>query len=106
LALVQEALADVDFLILVAAERGAQRRTLLPAVAAKVRAAARLREEQGLDFALQVEGDLDQGNIEDLVRGGADILVVGSDIFTHIEPKTHLAELIRLAAEAGRVTRA
>ncbi len=106
LALVEESLPALDFLTILTAEPGAGDQALLSTGAAKVRAAARRREELGLDFMIQVEGSLGRENIEELVLAGADILVVGADIFTHNEPKTHLAELIRLAGGAGRVARA
>jgi pentose-5-phosphate-3-epimerase len=52
-----------------------------------------------------VEGGVDFQNFEELVRAGADILVVGSAIFHSDNPKARLTELMRLAAGAKQISR-
>jgi ribulose-phosphate 3-epimerase len=106
LVLVDEVLPEADSVTILSADSGLQGDRFLPGSLAKVRAAARQREERGLNFALAVEGGLEAENVADLVRAGADILVVGSAIFSHDEPGKHLAELIRIAAGVGGITRA
>jgi len=106
LALLEAVLADLDFVMILAADPGLKDQRFLPGCVAKVRAAARQREERGLNFALEVEGGLEAENVAELVRAGADILVVGSAIFIHNDPGKHLAEMIRTAAEAGGIARA
>ena len=106
LAVLDETLADLDFVTILAADPTLKGQRFLPGSVAKVRTAGRTRQERGLDFALQVEGGLEEGNLAELVHAGADILVVGSAIFTHKEPGKHLAEMIRAAAEAGGTARA
>jgi ribulose-phosphate 3-epimerase len=66
-----------------------------------VRAASHIRAELHLDFALQVEGAVGRGNLQELARAGADILVVGSVIFDNDDPQARLTEMIRLAGEIG-----
>ncbi len=106
LAVVDEALADLDFVTILAADPALKEQCFLPGSVAKVRTARRTRQDRGLNFALQVEGGLEKVNLAEIVHAGADILVVGSAIFTHREPGKHLAELVRLAAEAGGTMRA
>jgi ribulose-phosphate 3-epimerase len=98
-----EVWGDIDFLTILAADPGLHERGFLPRSVAKVRQAFRLREEERLDFALQVEGGIGLDNLEALLGAGADILVAGSAIFHNEAPGTRLAEMIRLAA-AGRQT--
>jgi ribulose-phosphate 3-epimerase len=106
LALLDNVAAEVDSVTILTADPGLKRQRFLPGSLAKVRAATRLREERGLNFALAVEGGLEAEHVVDLVRARADILVVGSAIFIHDEPGKHLADLIRIAAEAGGIARA
>ena len=106
LTVLDETLADLDFVTILAADPSLNGQRFLPRSVAKVRAAGRMRQERGLNFALQVEGGIEDGNLAELVHAGADILVVGSAIFTNREPGIHLAEMIRSAAEAGGIMRA
>jgi ribulose-phosphate 3-epimerase len=106
LAVLDEVLPDLDFVTILAADPTLKGQRFLPGSVAKVRAAARTRQERGLSFGLQVEGGVGEENLAELVRAGADILVVGSAIFTHKGPAKHLAGMMRTAAEAEGITRA
>jgi ribulose-phosphate 3-epimerase len=100
-----DAFGELDYLTVLTADAGNRERAFIPAAVQKVRRAFRLREDRGLDFALQVEGGVDFQNFEELVRAGADILVVGSAIFHSDNPKARLTELMRLAAGAKQISR-
>ncbi len=100
-----EVLGELDFLTILTADPGDKEEAFIPAGLQKVRTASRAREDRRLDFALQVEGGIRIANLEDLVRAGADILVVGSAIFHNDEPKARLAEMVRLAAGAQQISK-
>ena len=55
----------------------------LPAAAAKVRDIACLRDQEGADFLISVDGGVDDETAARLARDGADVLVAGSFIFGH-----------------------
>jgi ribulose-phosphate 3-epimerase len=101
LAAVGEVLDEIDFLNVLTAEPSLREEPFTPASTEKLRGAMQMRAERRLDFALQVEGGIGPGKIEELARAGADILVAGSAIFDSVDPRTRLRELIRLAATAG-----
>jgi len=90
-----------------AAPRGGQARaeplpaTPIRAAVGRIRAAAKARQEQGLDFAIVAEGGVTFESCRELVQAGADILVAGSAIFHTENPKARLTELIRLATAPG-----
>jgi len=96
---------ELDFLTILTAVPGDKEEAFIPAALEKVRAASRAREDHRLDFVLQVEGGVSFANLEDLIRAGADILVVGSAIFHNDEPKACLAEMVRLAAGAQQISK-
>lgn len=95
---VADILEEIDFLTILAADPGNGEETFVPRAMAKVSNALRARENRRLDFSIQVEGGVDFQNFEEFVRAGADILVVGSAIFSNDNPKARLAEMIRLAS--------
>lgn len=102
---VVDALEELDYLTVVAAESGLDQGTFIPGSMTKVGAAARMRDERRLEFAIQVEGGVGLNNLEQLIRAGADILVAGSAIFHSDNPKGRLTEMIHLASEMRQPSR-
>ncbi len=102
---VAEILEEIDFLTILAAAPGNGEETFVPRGMAKVSTARRARETRRLDFSLQVEGGVDFQNFEEFVRAGADILVVGSAIFSNDSPEARLAEMLRLASGARQTSK-
>lgn len=95
---VVDSLGEIDFLSVLSADPGIEEHAFIARSTAKVHAAARARKERQLGLAIQVEGGIGFDQIEELVRAGADILVVGSAIFDNDDPKARLKEMIRLAS--------
>ncbi len=102
---VVDALEGLDFLTVVAAESALDQQALIPGSVTKVGAAARMRDERRLEFAIHVEGGVGLDNLEKLIRAGADILVAGSAIFHSDNHKIRLIEMIRLASEMRKASR-
>ncbi len=104
-----ESLADVmeelDFLTILIADRGIHEQPSVARGIKKVIRASRARDERRLDFSLQVEGEMRYGNLDEWVRAGADILVVGSAIFSNHDPKARLTEMIRQASAVGQISK-
>ena len=100
---VGEVMGEVDFLNVLTAEASLREQPFIPASTAKLRAAAQMRADRRLDFAIQAEGGIGPEKIESLARAGADILVAGSAIFDSVDPRARLSEMIRVAM-AVRVT--
>jgi ribulose-phosphate 3-epimerase len=101
---ITDILGDLDFLTILTADGGLKEQRFIPGMVSKLRAAAQVRAARRLDFAIQVEGGLTLGNAESLARAGADILVAGSAIFSNVDPKARLGELMRLAAGAPQTS--
>jgi ribulose-phosphate 3-epimerase len=95
---VSEMWGEIDFLNILTAEPSLREQGVIPAATAKVRAAAQARADRRLDFAIQAEGGIGPGNLEELARAGADILVAGSAIFSSVDPRSRLVEMIRSIA--------
>jgi ribulose-phosphate 3-epimerase len=93
-----DSLGQIDFLAILTSDTCLQEKAFIPASFDKIRAAARVRDERRLKFAIQVEGGLTFERVESVIRAGADILVAGSAIFDKENPKARLADWIHLAA--------
>lgn len=63
---------------------------LLPSCIDKVRT---LRHERKYSKLIQVDGGVDEGNVEELKEAGADVIVAGSSIFRSTDPKSVIAKL-------------
>lgn len=101
---VSDLLEEIDYLLILSTDLGWGGSSFLPRTLAKVRAAHALRRDRRVGFAIEVEGGVGQEQVETLGLAGADILVAGSDIFQK-DSKTRLANLVRLAASTGQVSR-
>ncbi len=97
---VSDVLDEINFLTILSSNPGIREQTFIPHSIGKVRAAARLKASGARPFALQVEGGITLDNLDELVRAGADILVVGSAIFSSQNPSARLSEMIQLASAA------
>jgi ribulose-phosphate 3-epimerase len=71
----------------------------------KIRRLARIREERGLDFGIEVDGGVALDTVAEIVRAGAELLVAGSAVFGHGDAKQNAGELVD-AARAATLTRA
>jgi len=78
---VVDSLGDIDFLLILSADLGFENPSFLPGILGKIQTASAMRRERQLDFAIQVEGCINQEQVEALEEAGADILVAGFDIF-------------------------
>jgi len=101
LLLLNEILPDLDFVLLMGVNPGWSSQAFLPGCRDKVRRMRRWLKAQNRDIPLVVDGGVKADNAEDLVRDGADVLVVGSAIFGTPDPAQAFRK-IKQAAERGQ----
>ena len=71
----------------------------IPRTIDKVRRLRQMIDERGLNTLIEVDGGVNAKTGADLVAAGADVLVAGSYVFSHEDPKAaihSLKELTRL----------
>ena len=71
----------------------------------KIAALARMRTERNLEYRIEVDGGVDLETVADVVKAGAELLVVGSHIFGHGDIRSNAAKLLEVA-RAAALTRA
>ena len=67
----------------------------------KIAALARMRTERNLEYRVEVDGGVDLETVSDVVKAGAELLVVGSHIFGHGDIRTNAARLLEVARSAA-----
>ncbi len=76
-----EVLDMVDLVLIMSVNPGFGGQAFIPSVVGKIRELDRLREENGLDFDIQVDGGINADTAKMVVDAGADALVAGSYVF-------------------------
>ena len=61
--------------------------TFIKTTLKKIEKLAQLRKDLGLSFAIEVDGGIKLSNVKDVLKAGADWLVVGSAIFSSSNPQ-------------------
>ncbi|HYW34774.1 MAG TPA: ribulose-phosphate 3-epimerase [Balneolaceae bacterium] len=74
-------IADIDILLIMSVNPGFGGQTFIESTYKKIREACSLRRKYGASFLIEVDGGINLKNIADIHAAGADIFVVGSNIF-------------------------
>lgn len=74
-------LPDLDLVLVMGVNPGFGGQSLIPFTLEKIKELGELRESLGLSFDISVDGGVKSSNHKNIVEAGADLLVVGSDVF-------------------------
>jgi ribulose-phosphate 3-epimerase len=102
LVLLEDVLADVDYVLLMSVNPGFSGQKFIPQVMDKVRRLADIVARRELPVVIQVDGGVGEGNAAELAAAGAGLLVAGSAVFGGGAPEEATRRLSALTAEAGR----
>lgn len=75
-------LEEVDLVLIMSVNPGFGGQKFIPSALEKIRALREIREENNLNFQIQVDGGITLENAGIVLEAGADILVAGSAIFS------------------------
>ena len=76
-----EILSEVDLVLLMSVNPGFGGQKFIAQSLDKLHNLAALRQEQGLNFLIEVDGGITEGNAAEIAAAGADLLVAGSSVF-------------------------
>jgi ribulose-phosphate 3-epimerase len=79
--MLREALPFCDLVLIMTVNPGFGGQALIPECLEKVGEIALIREKQGLDFLISVDGGINEENAPAALEAGADVLVLGSAFF-------------------------
>lgn len=90
---------DLDLILIMSVNPGFGGQSFIPAMKDKIKETRDLIDENSLDIILQVDGGVKIDNIEEIVSLGADLIVVGSDIFKADDLESRVKEFKDLIAK-------
>jgi len=95
-----EVLDMVNLVLVMSVNPGFGGQKFLPGSLDRVRKLARMREERGLDFRIEIDGGVALDTVGDIVAAGAEILVAGNAVFGHGDIVGHARKLLDTAQAA------
>jgi len=99
LVMLEEALADADFVLIMSVNPGFGGQKFIPGCLDKVRRLRRTIEDRSLNVRIEIDGGIGPKNIAEVVEAGAEIIVAGSAVYGSGDPAASVRELI----ESGTV---
>ena len=97
---VTDVLDIVHHVLVMSVNPGFGGQKFIPNSLKKMSELARIRDERGLNFRIEVDGGVAMDTIADVVRAGADLLVAGNAVFGHGDVKQNAKQLLDLARAA------
>lgn len=86
-------LPELDYVLVMSVNPGFSGQKFLPLAVDKIAVLNQKRQEQGLNFLIQVDGGVTPSTAPLVVRAGADVLVCGSNIFNSGTPQENVRAL-------------
>lgn len=93
LSAVEPYLDQIDLLLCMTVVPGFGGQAFMPEVLEKIKAAAKLREEKGLSFHIEVDGGIDAATAARCYSAGANVMVAGSSTFRALDMAVAVAEI-------------
>ncbi|PYS99132.1 MAG: ribulose-phosphate 3-epimerase [Acidobacteria bacterium] len=90
----EEALPYADFVLLMSVNPGFGGQSFIPTSVDKLRRLKKMIDDRGLSTRIEIDGGIDAGNIAEIVRSGAEIIVAGSAVYGRGNPAEAVRELI------------
>ncbi len=96
----EDILYVADFVLIMSVNPGFEAQKFIPNALNKIRRLDRVRKEQGLGFAIEIDGGVSAENTAEVVRAGCDWLVAGSAVFHSADPAATVKEMQQIADNA------
>jgi ribulose-phosphate 3-epimerase len=96
----EDILYAVDYVLIMSVNPGFGGQKFIPNAINKIRRLDQIRQEKHLDFAIEIDGGVNQDNIEKIVQAGCNWLVAGSYVFHSADPTATVKEMQQVAEQA------
>jgi ribulose-phosphate 3-epimerase len=90
----KDILQNVDMVLVMSVEPGFGGQSFMPDSLDKVRTLVAMREEQGLDFIIEIDGGISSQNAGEVFAAGAEALVAGSAVFGAADPEAEIVKML------------
>ncbi len=95
-----DVLEMVDFVLVMSVNPGFGGQKFIPRSLDKIRKLVTMRNANGYDFRIEVDGGVAHDTVAEVVRAGAELLVAGNAVFGKGDIKQNVRDLLKLAQEA------
>jgi len=99
--MLSEVLSMVHHVLVMSVNPGFGGQSFIPASVSRIAHLARLRQELGLNFRIEVDGGIAHDTVASVVEAGADMLVAGSAIFAPGKTEENARDFLRVARAAS-----
>jgi ribulose-phosphate 3-epimerase len=99
-----DVLEVVDYVLVMSVNPGFGGQEFIPHSIEKVRQLDRYRKDQGLKYAIEIDGGISGHNVAEVVSAGVDWVVAGTSVFHAPDPVAAIHEMQQLANQAFRET--
>ncbi|MFC4354411.1 ribulose-phosphate 3-epimerase [Chryseomicrobium palamuruense] len=90
---IQHVLEDVHVVLFMTVNPGFGGQAFIPSVLQKVAALAKIKEEKGLQFDIEIDGGVNSETVKDCVAAGATVVVAGSAIYGATDKEAALKKI-------------
>jgi ribulose-phosphate 3-epimerase len=101
--LLEDVLYVADYVLIMSVNPGFEAQKFIPNSLNKIRRLDRVRKEQKLGFAIEIDGGVSASNTAEVVKAGCDWLVAGSAVFHSADPAATVKEMQQIADRAAAV---
>lgn len=98
LSALDEALQYADFILLMSVNPGFGGQKFVSGSVTKLRRLRQMIVERGLPTRIEIDGGIDENNIEEVVNAGAEIIVAGTAVFGKDDPASAVKQLLGAGA--------
>lgn len=88
-------LSKVDLVLVMSVEPGFGGQSFIDGSLDKIRDLAKMRQEQGLGFIIEVDGGISAKNAAEVFNAGAEALVAGSAVFGAADPEAEIVNILK-----------
>jgi ribulose-phosphate 3-epimerase len=96
-----EVLRDIDFVLIMSVNPGWGGQSFIPSCLEKIRKLRDMIRAAGLSVPIEVDGGIKLDNVEDIVRAGMEIVVVGSAVYAAPDPAEAIRQFQAIARKAA-----
>ena len=90
----KDILSKVELVLVMSVEPGFGGQSFMPDSLDKVRELVAMREEQGLDFLIEIDGGISSKNAGEVFAAGVDAVVAGSAVFGAADPEAEIVKML------------
>jgi len=96
-AVLEDILPVLDYVLIMSVNPGFGGQKFIPNALNKIKRLAEMRQERGLNFAIEIDGGVNHANLREIVQAGCNWMVAGSHVFGSADPAATVKDMQQIA---------